>query len=210
MGKIKIKRKSTTLDMTAMCDVAFLLLTFFMLTTKFRPPEPLTVDIPSSVVQSPTKDKDMMVISIGSDGRAFMDFDQQPIRKEVLGLMGEKYGVKFTPEELQVFSIIGPYGVPMNQMKQFLNMAPNDRDAFNAKSPGIPVDTLSDFSRCELFDWVISVRRANPKSVIALKGDVDTKYPALQTIIAILQKQNANKFSFVTNLEANPLTAKKK
>ncbi|MEY4291989.1 MAG: hypothetical protein RIQ61_366, partial [Bacteroidota bacterium] len=33
MPKVKIPRKSTVVDMTAMCDVAFLLLTFFMLAT---------------------------------------------------------------------------------------------------------------------------------------------------------------------------------
>ena len=35
MPKVKIPRKSTAVDMTAMCDVAFLLLTFFMLTSNF-------------------------------------------------------------------------------------------------------------------------------------------------------------------------------
>ncbi|WP_290090695.1 biopolymer transporter ExbD, partial [Duncaniella muris] len=35
MGKVKMKRKSTLIDMTAMSDVTVLLLTFFMLTSTF-------------------------------------------------------------------------------------------------------------------------------------------------------------------------------
>jgi biopolymer transport protein ExbD len=34
MGKAKVKRASTSIDMTAMCDVSFLLLTFFVLTAR--------------------------------------------------------------------------------------------------------------------------------------------------------------------------------
>jgi biopolymer transport protein ExbD len=49
MPRAKIPRKSTNIDMTAMCDVAFLLLSFFILATKFKPPEALTVVTPSSV-----------------------------------------------------------------------------------------------------------------------------------------------------------------
>ena len=41
MPKVKVPRKSTNIDMTAMCDVSFLLLTFFMLTTKFKADEPV-------------------------------------------------------------------------------------------------------------------------------------------------------------------------
>ena len=53
MGKAKVKRASTSIDMTAMCDVSFLLLTFFVLTATARQPEALTVDTPAST----TKDK---------------------------------------------------------------------------------------------------------------------------------------------------------
>jgi biopolymer transport protein ExbD len=120
MPKVKIPRKSTTIDMTAMCDVAFLLLTFFMLTTKFRPPEPMTVDTPSSIVSMPKPDKNMIVLTM-KDNRVFLDVDQQQVRVQALEMMGEKYGVKFTKQEEVVFSNLGTFGAPMANMKQLLS-----------------------------------------------------------------------------------------
>ena len=49
MPKVKIKRKSTFVDMTAMTDVAFLLLTFLLLTANFLKQEAVVVSAPSSV-----------------------------------------------------------------------------------------------------------------------------------------------------------------
>ncbi len=213
MGKIKIKRKSTTLDMTAMCDVAFLLLTFFMLTTKFRPPEPLQVDIPSSIVSQAVPSKDLAVIEIGKDNRVFLDIDEQSlngekVRVKALELMGEKYKVQFTPEEKVLFNGIGPFGAPMSAMKELLSKPTAERDAFASKLPGVQTDTTDDWARCELFDWIITLRRINPSLKVAIKGDVDSKYPMVKNVIDILQKQNVNQFSIVTNLEANPLAKK--
>jgi biopolymer transport protein ExbD len=213
MGKIKIKRKSTTLDMTAMCDVAFLLLTFFMLTTKFRPPEPLQVDIPSSIVSQAVPSKDLAVIEIGNDNRIFLDIDQQAIngeavRPKALELMGEKYKVNFTNDEKAIFNGIGPFGSPMSNIKDLLSKPTEERDAYAAKLPGIVVDTSADWARCELFDWIITLRRINPNLKVAIKGDVNAKYPIVKNVIDILQKQNVNQFSIVTNLEANPLAKK--
>jgi biopolymer transport protein ExbD len=212
MGKIKIKRKSTTLDMTAMCDVAFLLLTFFMLTTKFRPPEPLTVDIPSSIVSTPIPTKDMAVISVGKDGRVFLDVDQQQVRVQALNLMGEKYNIKFSAAQQALFANIGPFGAPMGNLTQLLDAPSEERDALASKMPGIGLDTTEGFSKCELMDWVLTLRRikqSNGGSLkVAIKGDMKTQYPAVKTVMDILQKQNVNQFSLITNLEANPLAKK--
>ena len=49
MPRVKIKRKSTRIDMTAMSDVTVLLLTFFMLTSTFVQKEPVRVNTPGSV-----------------------------------------------------------------------------------------------------------------------------------------------------------------
>ena len=123
--------------MTAMCDVAFLLLTFFMLTTKFRPPEPLTVDTPSSTVSMPKPDKNMILLTM-RDNRVFLDVDQQQVRVQALEMMGQKYNVTFTPQEKQVFSNLGTFGAPMANMKRLLSSGVGERDALAAQMPGIP------------------------------------------------------------------------
>ncbi|MEY2899559.1 MAG: hypothetical protein RL138_1612 [Bacteroidota bacterium] len=211
MPKVKIPRKSTTIDMTAMCDVAFLLLTFFMLTTKFRPPEPMTVDTPSSIVSMPKPDKNMILLTM-KDDRVFLDVDQQQVRVQALEMMGEKYGVKFTKQEEVVFSNLGTFGAPMANMKQLLSAGPGDRDALSAQMPGVPRDTVN-FDKCELFDWILFIRQikqSNENDVkIAIRGDVKTPYSTVKNVIDILQKQNLNQFSFVTDLEAKPSTLNK-
>jgi biopolymer transport protein ExbD len=207
MPKVKIPRKSTNIDMTAMCDVAFLLLTFFMLTTKFKPPEPLTVDTPSSIISMPIPDKNMILLTMKGD-KVFVDVDQQQVRVQALELMGEKYGMTFTAQEKAIFSNLGTFGAPMGGLKQLLDAEPGQRDIMAAAMPGIPRDTTANWSKCELFDWILTIRRvkqSNSSEVkVAIKGDVNTPYPVVQNTIAILQKQNVNQFSFVTNLEAKP------
>jgi len=69
MPKVKIPRKSTTVDMTAMCDVAFLLLTFFMLTTQFKSDDPVVVDLPKSIAVIKLPDTDIMTVTMTKEGR---------------------------------------------------------------------------------------------------------------------------------------------
>ena len=99
MGRAKIKKKSTFIDMTAMSDVTVLLLTFFMLTSTFVKKEPVQVTTPASV------------------------------SKIVLEAMGQEYGVTFTPEETKKFMLASTFGVPMKSMKQFLNLPQDRQDA---------------------------------------------------------------------------------
>ena len=88
MGKVKMKRSSPTIDMTPMVDLAFLLVTFFMLTAAFRPPEPVAVDTPKSESEIPLPERDRMIITVSKDGKVFFDMDNQGGRKEALRQMG--------------------------------------------------------------------------------------------------------------------------
>lgn len=49
MGRFKVKKQDTFIDMTPMSDVMVLLLTFFMLTATFVKEEPVKVNTPGSV-----------------------------------------------------------------------------------------------------------------------------------------------------------------
>jgi biopolymer transport protein ExbD len=66
MGKVKIKRKSTLIDMTAMSDVTVLLLTFFMLTSTFLQKEPTIVYTPSSVSEEKVPMNNLVTILVSS------------------------------------------------------------------------------------------------------------------------------------------------
>jgi biopolymer transport protein ExbD len=89
MRKIKPKRLGVLIDMTPLVDVAFLLLTFFMLTTQFKPPEEVTIDLPSSNSQFKLPESDVMIISISQDRRIFLGLDSQILRRRLFGKENE-------------------------------------------------------------------------------------------------------------------------
>ncbi len=196
MSKVKVPRKSTYVDMTAMTDVAFLLLTFFMLATKFKPEEPVLVDTPSSISEIKLPESDIMLISISKDGRVFFGSDGQPVRAKVLVEMGKQYQITFTPEEIKQFSLIEQFGVPIANLKQYLATEGEARSKF--PQPGIP----SDSAKNELSDWIWQTRLANNDVRVAVKGDKDSNYPVVKQVIATLQERKVNRFNFITSMES--------
>jgi biopolymer transport protein ExbD len=74
----KPNRASLRLDMTAMVDVAFLLLTFFMLTTQFKPPEQVQIELPSSHAEVKMPGTDLMTVTVSTDGRVFIAEEPNP------------------------------------------------------------------------------------------------------------------------------------
>ena len=198
MPKVKVPRKSTHIDMTAMCDVAFLLLTFFMLTTKFKPDEPVIVDTPSSIADVKLPEADIITISIDSANTVFFGIDGQSTRTVMLDKMIEKYKFDLTIEEKAKFSLVSMFGVPVTSLKEFLNMSTDERSKL--KQLGIPCDSLNN----QLADWVLFARQSNPKFRIAVKGDGRANYPVVKKVIGTLQNQKVNRFNLITDLEAKP------
>lgn len=196
MSKVKIPRKSISLDMTAMCDMAFLLLTFFILTAKFKPDDPVQVDTPASISDVKLPDKDIMTISIDNKNRVFFGIDGQFDREKMLEFVAGKYKVGFTPEEMKQFSLVSSFGVPVGNLRQLL--ATKDKAGF--PQPGIPCDSVGN----ELTDWIAYARYANPKLRITIKGDVNANYEVVDKVIKTLQDQNINKFNLITDLKAKP------
>jgi biopolymer transport protein ExbD len=195
MAKVKIHRSSPSIDMTPMVDLAFLLVTFFMLTTKFAPEEPLAVDMPTSVSEIKLPDTDILTISISKEGVVFFNMDGKYNREELLSKIGEKYGVQFSEKEARSFSVLSSLGMPVGNLKQFLEMSTEERKLVN--QPGIPCDSLNN----ELADWVILSRVTNPKLRIAIKGDRDANYPAIKNVINTLIDNKVNRFNLITNME---------
>lgn len=207
MAKIKMKKKSTSTDMTAMCDVAFLLLTFFILTATAKIPEALPVDTPASTVQTKLPDSDLATVIIGKDkgvNKVFFDLKGKDVRKRTLELMAEKYGLTFSEEDKDKFALMTDFGVPIGSLKQIIDMKSSDR--VKADQPGVPMDSLDN----QLKEWIYNARKANneynnsigskQELQIAIKGDAKEEYPIIKKIMDILQDQNVNTFSLVTGL----------
>jgi biopolymer transport protein ExbD len=198
---IKMQKKAGSTDMTAMCDVAFLLLSFFVMTATAKIPEALPVDTPSSVVQTKLPETDLATITIGK-GKVFFDLKGREVRKRALELMGQKYGVEFTPEETETFALMEGVGVPIASLKQLIAMKTADRNKPGVQ-PGVPKDSLDN----QLKEWIYNSRIANidvndKELQIAIKGDAKEEYPAIKKVMDVLQDQKINSFSLVTGLRA--------
>ncbi|MFN4080420.1 MAG: ExbD/TolR family protein [Saprospiraceae bacterium] len=208
MPKHKPKRGAPFIDMTAMTDVAFLLLTFFMLTAKMKPAEAVIVDTPSSVSETKLPDAGTLMILISPEGTVYLDMTGQHTRYNLIKSMNEQYPMGLTEEDMLQFSIVGGFGVPRANLAQWLRMEPHERNA--VKVPGIPTDSTNN----ELGPWLHNARLEQAKLklqgsvsedyVIVIKADKETPYPDIQKVINTLTDVNINKFNLITNLEAAP------
>ena len=196
MAKVKVKRKSTFIDMTAMSDVTVLLLTFFMLTSTFIQKEPVTVTTPGSVSDIKIPESDILQILVDPQGKVFMTLDKQEDRVEVLKKVGEEYGITFTPEEINKFRLANSFGVPISQMKAFLALSEDEQDA-TLKELGIPTDSTDNQFKV----WVKSAREQNRNLRIAIKADQTTPYPEIKTIMTSLQDIRENRYNLITSLK---------
>jgi biopolymer transport protein ExbD len=206
MAKIKSHKAAGAIDMTAMCDVAFLLLTFFILTATAKMPEPLPVDTPSSTVQTKLPETGLVTITVGkSDGKeqVFFGMKDRAIREGALDYMAQKYQMTFTEKEKAEFKLVEEFGVPMEGLKSLLAMKGADRVKTGVQS-GIPLDSIGDNN--QLQDWIQAVRTANinegatKELQFAIKGDAKEEYPQIRRVMDILQDQKINSFNLVTGL----------
>jgi biopolymer transport protein ExbD len=200
MARAKVQRKSTSIDMTAMCDVAFLLLTFFILSAKPKVQDPIHADIPASTTIQALPENDFSSLLV-AQGKVFFSVEGAEIRMETLRGMADQYKIAFTPEEIKAFANVDAVGVSIQYLKTYLNMTNQERST--VAQPGVPVDTTDNN---ELFWWIKNARKAdklvhNKELKIAIKGDSKEEYPTIAKIIKTLQKQKVNKFGLITSLK---------
>lgn len=204
MPRVKVPRKSTSVDMTAMCDVAFLLLSFFILTTKFKPTEALAVTTPKSVSTKNLEMKNAVFITMDKEGKAYFSLsDENPEEKdEILDLVNQWKSLNLTDADKKAFRASGTYiGVPFAQLKSFLELSPEQLKNF--KAPGIPV---TDTANNEMELWVKAAATVfqGQKMSMLLKGDNDAKYPVFKGIMTALKKNEIFKFSMITDPRGVP------
>lgn len=204
MGHAKLPRKSTNIDMTAMCDVAFLLLTFFMLATKFKPEEPVVVKTPSSISSVMLPDNDVMLLTVDTKGRIFFAIDNKIKRKALIEDINSEKSLNLSQPEMNSFAIGASIGIPLNQLKSYLGSVPDQQRTIDVTAPGIPSDTSVLSPNNELAAWIRSARNTNPKLRICIKADGDASYPSVSKIIKTLEGWKIFKFNLITNLKAIP------
>jgi biopolymer transport protein ExbD len=205
MPKIKLPTKSPHIDMTPMVDLFSVVLTFLMLTATMRQTEPAPVDTPSSISEKPTPDHNMLTLILSKDDRVFLNFDNGidtilQYRPKVLALLGARYNIEFTKDELREFEKYpSSMGVPILKMKEFL--AAKDAKDKMVFQTGIPIDSTDN----QLALWVLFTRQVNPNVQACIKGDSKTAYPIVKKVLNIMQDYKVNKFNLITSLEATKI-----
>jgi biopolymer transport protein ExbD len=209
MPSVKMPRKSTDTDMTPFVDVAFLILSFFMLATKFKPPEPVEVTMPSSVSADRLEQTDAIWTTIDKDSRVFFSMTTQ-VDKTVFGKLASslnserKLGLSTSEENALAGTLAAgyPIGVPFANLKQLLTVPPDQQ--VNVKQPGIPV---LDSATNEMVWWISAakVAMAGKKNVLFLiKGDGISKFPTFEGVINGLKRNEQFKYHLITSPEGVP------
>jgi biopolymer transport protein ExbD len=191
--------------MTPMVDLAFLLVTFFMLTTKFAPEEAVVVDTPSSTSEIRLPESHVITIAVDKDKRVFFGMDDEEIKADLLKQVGAKYGVSFTAAQVQAFrGVSTSFGTPIEKLPALLNLDSEQRKAY--KQEGIPSDSLNN----QLIEWVVTAQSLSRKqfskpAYIAIKGDGQADVPTVKKVIKLMQEKNINRFNLITDLETKPV-----
>ena len=204
MPSVKIPRKSTDTDMTPFVDIAFLILSFFIMATKFKPPEPVPVETPKSVSAEKLKENDAMLFTIGADNRVFLNVNAKKGDEKMDALIAginTSRSLGLTDAEMKNFKRSPIIGVPFASLKGLLAMSPKDQE--KVAQPGIPVlDTLNN----ELVWWIDETKKAFAGSTVLymIKGDNGSKYPTFEAVISALKKNNELKYNLITSQEGAP------
>lgn len=203
MSKLKMPVRSPGVDMTPMVDLFSLLLTFFMLTTSFRPSEAVQVDTPSSISEKQAPDNNLITLFISKDNKVYFNIDNgkdstSHMRGKLLKMMGDYYNVSFTKEEIKKFEALASFGLPMAKMKDWINES-DQKIKEEMSVGGIPMDSTATGSELQM--WIHFARLTNPEAEAAIKGDFTSDYKVVKKVMDILQDKKINKFDLTTNLE---------
>lgn len=204
MPSVKVARKSAETDMTPFVDIAFLILTFFIMATKMKPPEPVEITTPNSVSTKELPANDAVMVEMDGQGRVFFTMlsENDPEAKlTVIRNINQNKNLGLTENEMKNFVKSYSIGVPFTQLKPLLaTPAEQQKDI---KQPGIPV---RDTTNNELTTWIrdavtaMSGRKLN----YLIKADNNAKYPDFKHVLTAFKKNDIYKFQLVTSPEDVP------
>ena len=204
MPSVKIPRKSTFVDMTPFVDVAFLILTFFIMATKFKPQEPVEITTPGSVLSQQMPTSNAVMILVDSANRVFftvLSEKDQSIYDQLIQSLNSSRGLNLSKEEMANYRKTYSVGVPFSGLKQLLSIPSEEQKNFN--QPGIPV---MDSANNELVWWISEAKKAfsGQRLQFLIKGDAKSKYPTFEAVIDALKRNEEFKYNLVTALEGVP------
>lgn len=198
MAAVKPPRHGPSMDMTAMCDVAFLILTFFIMTSSFKSEESVTIQTPSSVAEELLPESDVATVTIDPSGNYYFGITNSQERIPFITKMNEKYSLGLSNTDIMEFSTLAEVGVPMKGLKQYLSLSKGERERMDLS--GIPLDSTDT----ELVDWIDTyTREVNTASKLAIRGDQSTQYPAVKVLFDELGKADIRKFQLITSKETD-------
>ena len=203
MAKIKIQKKDIWIDMTPMSDVMTLLLCFFMLTSTFLTPEPVSVTAPNSVSEVKIPEQDLLTILVTPEGKIYAGTENKNHMKTMMETMTDKFGVQLNANQQKHFLEDAMVGAPMAQLSTYLNLD-TEKMTEAIQTLGLPLDSING-GKSEFQEWVTAARDANPDIKLAIKCDSKTPYGTIKKLMSELQDMNENRFQLITNLDVKRL-----
>ncbi|MBS7390481.1 MAG: biopolymer transporter ExbD [Fibrobacter sp.] len=198
MGRFKVKKQDTFIDMTPMSDVMVLLLTFFMLTATFVKEEPIKVNTPGSVSEVKIPESNLLTIFIEKNGKVFMTMDSPASLRKLAEAMNEKGNLNLSPAQVKAFGEAPTFGTPLNTIAGWLEADNRNELLIKSQEAGIPCDSLNN----ELKTWVSTAREACGQGMgIAIKADKSTSYAVIKKVMDTLRDIDEARYKLITSLK---------
>ena len=198
MGRFKVKKQDTFIDVTPMSDVMVLLLTFFMLTATFVKEEPIKVNTPGSVSEVKIPENNLLTIFIEKNGKVFMTMDSPASLRKLANAMNEKGSLNLNAQQVETFAQAPTFGTPLNTIAGWLETDNRNELLIKSQEAGIPCDSLNN----ELKTWVSTAREACGEGMgIAIKADKSTSYAVIKKVMDTLRDIDEARYKLITSLK---------
>lgn len=198
MSRSRIKRKNTWIDMTPFVDVAFLILTFFILVTKFKTEDIVTIQTPSSVSSQVMKnEKEAVIILFDKTGKVYFQVAEN-LREIALEYITSFIGKPLDANASKEFMKTGIIASPMDEVPSYYALPEKEREQL---ATGIPTNIINN----ELFFLIREIHgRTGGKEKFYIKGDNVAKYTAFKRILKALKDNDIYEFNLITSTEQIP------